>query len=370
MNSLLIAFVLAIAAAETNRAQKPQASGEEAYWDTVNQYARGDKTSALHTIGQWTREDLEAVVDPISGLAKAARKCGSCAARGSFDALPLTAAVLLHSERDRIDRMFRNARNERPDCRVELHGELSERLLKLSALQPQSAEFIGPFSEGLAAHYQAGLCFIHARYAAEAGLRLKPQLPALLLSRGRATEALGTIGYLLAVTTTDLDLQGPVDLTDKKKSLRLAREDFALALALNPQLGEAHLRLGRVLWSTGRFSEARSALTQALGKTEGDLRYLAHLFFGRVLEDTDDLQGATLHYTLACSRQPTAQTSAMALAHALSARGQADQAREVLERVLPYAGRRQILDPFWDYPVGSPAAAEAMLEKLRREQAR
>ena len=158
---------------------------------------------------------------------------------------------------------------------------------------------------------------------------------------------------------------------DKTRLLNVARESFEKAIALDPNQEEARVRLGRVLWRLGRMKEARERLVKAveLGK-ENVTTYLAHLFLGKCLEDSQDLNGAIEEYKIAVSLRPELQMGAVALAHALTLRGDAEGARQVLEPALAYSGNRRAEDPYWWYLVGSPDLSDALLESLRLELTR
>jgi tetratricopeptide (TPR) repeat protein len=187
---------------------------------------------------------------------------------------------------------------------------------------------------------------------------------------------IGTSGNTEAVPFTTFDAGGRASVVtrstpiDKGHQANVAREAYEKALAIEPGLDEARLRLGRVLWGLGRIGEAQESLERITGATGEPVRYLAHLFHGRCLEDTADLEGAVREYQAALGVIPDSQVGAVALAHALSLRGDADGARAVLERILPLSGTRKALDPYWIYLNGAPAVAESLYDALRLESAR
>jgi predicted Zn-dependent protease len=93
--------------------------------------------------------------------------------------------------------------------------------------------------------------------------------------------------------------------------------------------------------------------------------YLGHLFLGQCLEDRQDLNGAVDQYKAALSQRPDSQIGAVALAHVLFLKGDAEGARATLESGVAYAGRRPFVDPFWVYLTGAPDAP--FLEAFRLE---
>ena len=348
---------------------------ERAYWDIVAQYARGSRGEATAGIAGWNEKDLSRILKSIQDLEKAARRCDACEERARFDALPLRAAILLHAERDRADRMAKIQENGgAAECAVSANGRMSAELLGPTALQPGGARFAARFAAAFALHLRSALCFLTGRNWAEAGLKLAPRDAVLRLADGLASETIGVTGFVEPTLRPVLDSRGRqvsgYENVNRKKELNRAIDDFEQALAMDPQLSEARLRLGRVLWRLGRGREAREPLTQAVTETNGPTRYLAHLFLGQCLEDDGDLAGAVDHYSAAVAMRPDTQIGAIALAHAQSLRGRSERAREILESVLSLSGRRQTVDPYWNYLMGVPATAEALIEDLRRETLR
>lgn len=353
---------------------------ERDYWVVVTGYSKGARKDAIAKIGSWTEKDLDSLADSTEDLAKAASKCDRCEARQRFDALPLRSAVLLHVERDRADRAARiKERDGEPDCSARAHGLTGERLLKSAALQPGGREFVARLSLAMAMDFRALLCFMGAARWAEYGLKTAPRDAMLLVAQGLTAETIGVTGYTEALPVVSYEWRGGRQFTsvrsdrvDKTRRLNEAREAFEKALSLDPNQEEARVRLGRVLWRLGRVQEAQEPLRKALVATEGEgsIRYLAHLFLGQCLEDSQDMEGAVQQYKAALSLRPDSQISAVALAHVLSLRGDADGARQVLEPVLSFSGRRKTVDPYWLYLTGAPDLGEALLDSLRLESVR
>jgi len=343
---------------------------ERAYWGVVAQYTSVDRRVALAGIGDWSERELETITRIIEDRAKAARKCADCEARHRFDALPLRAALLLHAEYDRTTRLIKiQVNGGAAECAVNPHSAAMEKLLGPVALQPGGVDFAIRFVTALSLNLRSMLCFVSARQWAELGLKINAGNAVLQLARGLAGESIGSIGFAEPVWRTVYDARGrPIsgyEAVDLKEQLNIALESFGKALALDPKFSEARLRLGRVQWRMGQSASARDSLKRAVGETEGPLLYLAHLFYGQCLEDEGEVTGAIFEYTAAMALRPDSQVGAVALAHAHTLRGESDRAREVLEGVLPFSGRRKTLDPFWSYLVGSQEVAEELLDQLR-----
>jgi tetratricopeptide (TPR) repeat protein len=145
-----------------------------------------------------------------------------------------------------------------------------------------------------------------------------------------------------------------------------ARRAYEEALAADMDQAAVRVRLGRVLWRLGEREEAAAALAGAIddARDAPRIRYLAHLFLGRVQEDGGRLDEAESSYRRALELDPQAQAAGIALAHVLRLAGDEQAAREVAVRTVSYAGRRGGLDFFWEYLTGS-VTPEKLLGDLR-----
>jgi tetratricopeptide (TPR) repeat protein len=141
-----------------------------------------------------------------------------------------------------------------------------------------------------------------------------------------------------------------------------------LAVAADPSLLDARIRLGRVSWRLGQTAEARSMLEEVLTRgLDAKQVFLAHLFLGRIDEDARRFEDARAHYEAALDVDPRAQSARLALSHLRLRRGEAAGARAEVETALSSAGRRLQQDAFWVYPWGPAAGVTERLEALRRE---
>lgn len=347
---------------------------EKSYWDTVRRYSGADRNLAVEAIGRLTEKDLAFVLGPVERLAREARNCPTCPARARLDALPLPVAVLLHAERDRAERIEKTvAEDGAPECTIGVHGLMVERLLKTLDIRAGGLDFLARFAVAMSSHFRGKNCLPHAKHWAEVGRKYAPNNASVLEAQGEVSETLAaeTATFPGSVPITLFDSAGRPGLATEsintKQQLSRAREAYEGALALNPELVEARLRLGRVLWRLGRLPEADQALRAAVLGVKGPLLSLAHLFLGQCLEDSGDLESAVEEYRKAIALRPETQTGAVALAHALFLRGDGEAAREVLEIAAGFAGRRRTLDPFLTYMEGSSLEAEVQLEALRSE---
>ena len=140
------------------------------------------------------------------------------------------------------------------------------------------------------------------------------------------------------------------------------------AVAADPSLHEARLRLGRVAWKLGEEAEARSILRDVLDrKPEPPTALLAHLFVGRLDEEAGRLEEAARSYEAALALDETVQSARVALSHVRLRRGDSASARAQVETALSFSGLRPEPDPFWLYPWGPSVGVEERLEALRLE---
>jgi tetratricopeptide (TPR) repeat protein len=147
-------------------------------------------------------------------------------------------------------------------------------------------------------------------------------------------------------------------------TLEQAEGHYARALAVDPTLDEARLRLAHVRLQEGRPEEALRDLAQvATQARQPRQRYLAWLFAGRAREMTGDLPGAVAAYRACVANRPRAQTGLLALARALDQAGDQPGAQQTLASV---TAPRAPFDPWWNYQAGQPERVQDLVAQLRR----
>ena len=144
------------------------------------------------------------------------------------------------------------------------------------------------------------------------------------------------------------------------KWLRHAEESYRDALKVRPDLIEARLRLGRVLFLLGKKDEARRELETAAARATGvDDVYLAQLFLGEARESQGDLAGAAQAYRRAAEACPTGLAAHLASAHLRHQTGDRRGALEALESLLVSPEPQE--DPWWRYRLRPLAQWEGAL---------
>ena len=282
----------------------------------------------------------------------------------------LRAAVMLHTDREAYERLQSPVVETTRECGIHRHADYARSLVGLLALQTDaSRDFARRWLTAMALWSQWDLCLDDARRWTREGLRWFPKDATLLLIQGTASESAAAMWPRVARLGDKESNRESLQATfGRRGDLTAAKRDLEAAVARDPELHEARVRLGRVLWTLGRPDEARTALEAAVRQArDPSLAYLARLFLGRVLEDTKDLPGAVAHYREALAIDPHAQAAALALSEALLLQGEEGESRRVADEALAHAPRPQPRDPYLTYRLGRAAEAEERFEALRQE---
>jgi hypothetical protein len=159
-----------------------------------------------------------------------------------------------------------------------------------------------------------------------------------------------------------------VGVESDRGELRSAEGFFRRAIALQPGMSEAHLRLGRVLALTGRHVEAASELRLAMPMLEDeDLRYYGELFAGVEEEALGHFDAARDLYERAAVLFPLAQSPYIALSELAHRRGDRAAAAAAMRKVfeLPRSADGVNRDPWWTYHTAQARNADLLLDAVR-----
>lgn len=199
-------------------------------------------------------------------------------------------------------------------------------------------------------------------YLAEA-MQAFPNDPNLTLALGSDHEMVSDIskGYL-----NHVDVLGRFrrqDEVDAGNELRDAIRYLERAVALEPKMMEARLRLGRVLYRRGDLEKAAQELDAALQLAPRDeLRYLALVFRGRVEAARGNFERADAIYSDAIRVLPKGQVAVIAKAEAAYLGGRASEAAAMVQAMLQLPEKG---DPWWLYISGEWWHFEYRLEWIR-----
>jgi tetratricopeptide (TPR) repeat protein len=337
--------------------------------DVARRYAEGERAAAVAEVGRFTQPELVAVLASLRAQAEAA-SCVGCAAPSA----PLRAIVMLHTDRDEMEgRPAEMAGELSPTCGVRRHASFAERVLDYLRDDAPGRDFSRRWYLAMALRALEDTCLADGEAWARAGLKWFPRDAELLFAHGSLQERVAASASLTPPNAASLlpREREAVNALLQERRMRFdeARRAFEGAVAADPAMTDARLHLGRTLLYLERFEDARKALevVAAQAGTKAETLYLARLFLGRVHESRGRLEAAVAEYEAAVSLDPSAQSAAVALSYAQQARGEAAEARTVLERGLEEAKQRRLPDPFWAYPLGRAAEHKEMFARLRRE---
>ena len=341
MNLLIVALL----ALPVVAAAQPGAVSS-AYEAALRSYASGDRDDAVAEVAAWPERRVRDEVDALERLSREGRGCTACAAEDAWRRTPVRAALMLHS--DCAQRLRRGGGLPRP------HEWAAEKIARLLKDEPAQRPFARRWFEAMAARAQSENRWGDALDWAERGRDEFPEAAEILLVAASLEETLGALS--------------PPGLPEAREHLSRAHRSLRSAVAADPSLTEARLRLGRVAWRLGETAEARLALEEVLAREpRTDTAFLAHLFLGRLDEDAGRLDDAARAYEEALVLDARSQSARLALSHVRLRLGDPGAARREVDTALRAAGRRPQPDAYRLYPWGQSVGAEGRLEALRRE---
>ena len=342
------------------------------YADMVKAYAAGDHVAALAMLRAWpegrVRQHNEGLKDAVVSI----RKCPGCPTRLAFTKFPVRAALLLHADLETQQQLNPPESEQIPVCGSGPQAIAVEHLASILLLiDPDAGAFVKRAFLGMSGQAMWSHGFGEAAGWARSGLRHFPKDPSLLLADGVAHEArsfftMAPAPPVMGLTPASIRKRDALkaELVDLREK---ARQSFEEALQADPNLVEARLRLGRVLWRLGRPVPARAALEEVLARpAEAPQQYLSHLFLGRILEEREEIAAAEEHYRVALAMQPLSEIAAVAVSHARFLQGDVEGARTQLKAGLEAAMARRDFDPWMMYLLPQTPGGEAIMDELRQ----
>jgi tetratricopeptide (TPR) repeat protein len=322
-------------------------------------YAAGQRPEALAAVTNATDADRVDEMEALVALVRDGEPPAGALAR---------AALMLHTDRALADRAQAPVVEAARRCGLTDDDRFARELAALVVTRRDSAPFVRRWFLAMGRRSLWDLCLPDAQAFASDGLRWFPGDANLLLVRGTAHETAGSVG--LTVNTARLD--GPrfvgVPEAGFREKLDQAGDALLQALAAQPEMHEARLRLGRTLSRRDRLADARTALERVIGSArEPEILYLAQLFLARVHDDAGRPLDAERAYRAALTVDPAGQAPAMGLGQLLVRSGRAPEARPLLAAALAATPRAEPRDAFMSYHVGLRHEPAAMIDALRAE---
>jgi tetratricopeptide (TPR) repeat protein len=336
-----------------------EAADPSAYRDAIERYRRGDRYVAGETA--WTAH----VSDEIGQLK-----------RLPGESFPYEAAAMLHTDRDILERDAAVPAEEvAPDTAP--HLDAARQILALIRDDERRRAFERPWFLAVTLHlYRRGQWSLALRYV-DAALRRYEDDPLLLLERGSLLESQIALDLPLALADrlAMTPSRGAGVLSRQavlQARLRDAAATYRRALRVMPDLVEARVRLGRVLYQRGEPGPAAEELAAATVHPQADpaMRYLASLFLGAAREAQKRPREAVEAYRAAVALDADSTVAAVALSHALHDAGDRGASQDVLRAALSGARRRREWDAWWNYRWGRSHESDARLEALRERAMR
>ncbi len=253
------------------------------------------------------------------------------------------------------------------------------------APRPENAKdpFVGAWYHATTAYMFANGLFGDAMPHLHDAARLLPADARILFDRGCYAELLGLPMHQEMLSASDIieqrsrasgqgrgpqwgapgstpSLNIPLAETTNADAERLYRR----ALAIDPSLIEARVRLARLLDLRKQYNDAARELKTALaGGPAGVVGFHAHLFAGRTAQASGQPGEAMVHYKAARSLFPDAQSALLALSQLSLLGADVPEALAPLERL---GGRSEVFtaDPWWQYYLCAGRQADDLLTSL------
>lgn len=309
---------------------RPAQATPAVYQDIVQEYTAGRAVEALGELFAWRTRDIAELVRELDAT----------------DSALVHSAAMLHTEAVLTLRAQGQAA-------AGTHLEVARELL--ARAEPGST-FRRDWLLAVGASLQAG-------HSDEQALEIYTECLEAFPSTPTAWLASGTV-YEFAAFPNGLRGGGlPGGTADLAKE---AERRYRQALALDPTLAEAHLRLGHILMRTDRPQRALIELRRATQESaEAGVKALAHLFLGDLTERLGSAEEALAHYRAALEQDPALQQAGLAESALLERRGGRAAALSALEGVLR-GGCAAGLPRWLGYHLGFGARADTMVQELRR----
>lgn len=333
-----------------------QDARRQSYVQLAQQFATGDRVDAAQGLIAWDRKREKTAVDLVIAALKHRERLGQGTLRGQDDTRKLVeAAAMLET-----DLALSAVQADASDSE---HFHFKNAHALMDALpHDESSAFERHW------YLAVGTTFITWGKLARSQSVLKQGLdeygsdPYLHLASGIRAETQAAF--------TDPNQPLAAKLASRGALLNEAENAYRKALKADADLGEARMRLGRVLFLEGKRDEAKAALQEAARSREPRVSYLAHLFLGRLFVDAGDLAAARREYEAAQSVDQRWPTPAIALSDLDTKLGDLEAAKQAMATLVNGPGAMAAGasdDPWWLYRFGGGGQLLPATQWLARE---
>jgi hypothetical protein len=248
-----------------------------------------------------------------------------------------------------------------------IHWDFARTLLDAVTPDPSRDVFVRDWYRATASYFTGELFFGEAKPHFEHAFKLFPTDADLLFSHGCMQVAMASPGVQQFVQSTTLPGNVRFDVNSARAHLREAEQRFRQALAIQPRMAEARVRLAHVRSAHGEHEEAVALLQEAVPQaTDPVVAYYAQLFVGEtaVAQSRDDV--ARVAFERAAELFPEAQTPRLALSRLARNKADGPGAIAALTPLFTLgADPATRHDPWWDFHRGEGRYAETLFAALR-----
>jgi tetratricopeptide (TPR) repeat protein len=348
-----------IGAAETDLSpdQEQHLLGE--YWAVAKKYLGPDPSIAVKEIATWTLDR----VGKVQSIQYQPEKGQSLTLENKAEWNPrfLRAAGMLHTD------VAIEALKQHKEMVLEYHLGLADGWFALAdnrKSEPGSLRSQWNVAVGRLLLTWGELAMAE-RILAKVDQRI-PNDPQLMLIYGTSRET-QAMRVFVPASSGKVDepsfTSGPRD-----QALAAAATIFQRAIAADPKLTEAKVRLAHVYILRKDDAQAEKLLTEVLAaQPSATLKYLADMMLGGIRERQGQLSPAAQLYADAFRASPGGQSAYLAIAHIYQQAGQPTEAATVLERLFNLHIDNPAADPWWTYPMGLDANIDARFNDLRAD---
>jgi tetratricopeptide (TPR) repeat protein len=250
----------------------------------------------------------------------------------------------------------------------EVHWDVARTLLDRIRPDPAADALVRQWYRATGAYFAREGAIAEAKPHFTHALRVFPKDAQLPFAYGCLQAGLASPGVQEFVAATHLPRGMRMDIESAGEQLRRASELFERALAADPALVEARVRLARVRFDQGRPREALSMLQDVAPTITDDIvSYYAQLVLGDAAAALGQRDVAGAGYRRAAMLFPSAQTPRLALSLLARSGGNAAGALTALAPIFSLPDDpMERPDPWWAYDKGEGRYASTLMADLIR----